>query len=489
MVHYTVLPDQFSEYLFIGILYFVVTPLLGLLAAFSRKVQCALFVTMVVLVALAPTLYTTSLHVWDGYRGLPRGFEFSLMEVVAVALIIGCLMSDLKQIKLMPAGLFFYLLYCGLSFVSVINAEEDVLVWMCLWKFLKGGTVLAAAYFFFKEEKDIELLMGAFALCLIGQLIFVLKQRYVEGLYRVHGGFEHSNPLAMWSYFCALPLLAAALSGKASWKQSILYLVGAGAGVIIIVLTVTRTSLAIVGVGATVIVMLSLLRGVSVKRLIIVGALCFGAAVVSVKAFDTIYQRVVNTNDTDENKDLRKVLNVMSRAMFDDHPIAGVGWNNSAIVNSRPYPKYTVILERWSSRGDKSPANPYFFRFNPQTESLYWLIASENGLLGFISWALFCLITFLWCLENAITYRNSWAGFMFLAIAIVLSFAYAHSFLERILTQPKNLAHWLIFLGMAAKFRYLRRPHYTGGFVIIAGMLSALQGGERRSWSTGTVRT
>lgn len=488
-MHYTVLQDQVSEYLFIGILYFVVTPVLGLLAAFSRKVQCALFVTMVVLIAMTPTLYTTSLHVWDGYRGLPRGFEFSLMEVVAVALIIGCVMSDLKQIKLMPAGLLFYLAYCGLSFVSVINAQEDVLVWMCLWKFLKGGAVLAAAYFFFREEKDIELLMGAFALCLIGQLLFVLKQRYVGGVYRVHGGFEHSNPLAMWSYFCTLPLLAAALSGKSSWKQSALYLAGAGAGVIIIVLTVTRTSLAIVGVGASFIILLSLLRGVSVKRLAIVGLLCLGGTLVSVKAFDTIYQRVMHTNDGDETKDLRKVLNVMSKAMFDDHPVAGVGWNNSAIVNSRPYPQYTKILERWSSEGDKTPANPVFFRTNPQTESLYWLIASENGLLGFISWVLFCLITFLWCLENAITYRNSWAGFMFLAIAIVLSFAYAHSFLERILTQPKNLAQWLIFLGMAAKFRYLRKPHYTAGFVVLAGLLSALQGGERRAWLTSTART
>jgi hypothetical protein len=127
-VHYTILQDQFSEYVFIGILYFVVTPLLGLLAAFSRNVQRGLFVTMVVLVAVTPTLYTTSLDVWDNYRGLPRGFEFSLMEVVAVALIIGSLLSDLKQIKLMPAGLLFYLIYCGLSFVSIVNAEQDVLV-------------------------------------------------------------------------------------------------------------------------------------------------------------------------------------------------------------------------------------------------------------------------------------------------------------------------------------------------------------------------
>ncbi|MCB1099242.1 MAG: O-antigen ligase family protein [Verrucomicrobiae bacterium] len=488
-MHYTILQDQFSEYVFIGILYFVVTPLLGLFAGFSRNIQRGLFVTMVVLVALKPTLYTTSLHVWDNYRGLPRGFEFSLMEVVAVALIIGSLLSDLKQIKLMPAGLLFYLAYCGLSFVSIVNAEQDVLVWMCLWKFLKGGAVLAAAYFFFKEEKDIELLMGTFALCLIGQLIYVLKQRYVEGVFRVYGGFEHSNPLAMWSYFCSIPLLAAALSGKASWKQSIFYIVGAGAGALIIVLTVTRTAMAIVGVGSMMVIGLSLMRGVSMKRLIIVGCLCLGGLVISAKAFDTVYQRITTTNDTDANNDLRKVLNVMSRAMFDDHPIAGVGWNNSAIVNSRPYPNYSVILERWASIGDRNPANPVYYRTNPQTESLYWLIISENGLLGIVSWVLFCTITFLWCLENAITYRNSWAGFMFLAIAIVLGFAYAHSFLERILTQPKNMAHWLIFLGMAAKFRYLRKPHYTAAFVVLSGMLSAMQGGDRRSWSTRTLRT
>ncbi|MDA0810899.1 MAG: hypothetical protein O3C21_00690 [Verrucomicrobia bacterium] len=68
-MHYTILQDQFSEYVFIGILYFVVTPLLGLLAGFSRNVQRVLFVTMVVLVAVTPTIYTTSLHVWDNYRG------------------------------------------------------------------------------------------------------------------------------------------------------------------------------------------------------------------------------------------------------------------------------------------------------------------------------------------------------------------------------------------------------------------------------------
>ena len=487
-MHYPVLQDQFSEYVFIGILYFVLTPLLGLLAAFSRNVQRTLFVIMVGLIALSPTLYTTSLHVWDNYRGLPRGFQFSLMEVLAVALVIGCVLSDLKQIKLMPAGLLFYLLYCGLSFVSIVNAEEEILVWMCLWKFLKGGAILAAAYFFFKEEKDIGLLFSTFAVCLIGQLIFVLKQRYLEGTYRVHGGFEHSNPLAMWSYFCSLPLLAAALSGKASWKQTMLFLVGAAAGLIIVVLTVTRTSLAIVGVGATVLIALSMLRGLNVKRFTVVGVLCLGGLFVSAKAFDTIYTRVTTTKDFGSNNDLRRVLNVMSRAMFEDHPVAGVGWNNSAIVNSRPYSRYSPILERWGSRGDKSPANPYFYRTNPQTESLYWLIASENGLLGIISWVLFCAITYWWCLENAITYRNSWLGFMFLAVAMVFTFAYAHSFLERILTQPKNLAHWLILIGMAAKFRYLRKPHYTAGFVLIAGMLSALQGSNRRSWMTQPLR-
>jgi len=41
-----------------------------------------------------------------------------------------------------------------------------------------------------------------------------LKMRYLDGRWQISGWFEHQNPLAMWTYACALPLLSAALARK-----------------------------------------------------------------------------------------------------------------------------------------------------------------------------------------------------------------------------------------------------------------------------------
>ena len=113
---YPIIPDHVLEFVFIGVIYFLMAPLLGIFASFNRNVQRGLFVLILVLIAVPANLYSTSLYVWQGYRGLPIGFLFSVIEASAIALLAGCLFSDLKQLKLLPAGLFFYLLYCALEF-------------------------------------------------------------------------------------------------------------------------------------------------------------------------------------------------------------------------------------------------------------------------------------------------------------------------------------------------------------------------------------
>ena len=155
--------------------------------------------------------------------------------------------------------------------------------------FERGDRSCCGLFLFLKREKDIDLMLTTLAFCMVGQLVFVLKQRYVDGIHRVIGGFEHSNPLAMWGYFCALPLLAAALSRKATWKQSMIYFIGFGSGVLVILLTVTRTSLAIVGVGSVMLVFLALLQGITYKRIAVVCLLGFGGLFVVGKGFDTVY--------------------------------------------------------------------------------------------------------------------------------------------------------------------------------------------------------
>jgi hypothetical protein len=43
-----------------------------------------------------------------------------------------------------------------------------------------------------------------------------------------------------------------------------------------------------------------------------------------------------------------------------------------------------------------------------------------------------------------------------MGLAVALALTYAHSTLERVLTQTKNLATWLLLLGVAARIGALR---------------------------------
>ena len=214
----------------------------------------------------------------------------------------------------------------------------------------------------------------------------------------------------------------------------------------------SRAALAAYAVGAALVLAMAWLKRPSARTLAATLMGVAGAALVAAFAMDALKHRLeeVKLGLEKSEVELRDVLNEQSRAMRDDNPLLGLGWNNFGIANSRPQgADYSGILEDWdASRGFRIVEENYLA--NPLTESLYWLLMAENGWTG---WALFLLfqgITLVTALRAWRRDPGGLAGYAAFAILTALTLCYLHGNVERILTQVKNLSHWLLLAGLAA---------------------------------------
>jgi hypothetical protein len=305
------------------------------------------------------------------------------------------------------------------------------------------------------DERDMKAMMRGFAVALILQVLLCLWVRYVQGGYRVMGWFEHQNPMAMWSYMIAMPILGLAISKQTSQRDVILFFCAFAAAGLVVVLSVSRASLAAFGVGSMLVMLGSFVQGFTVRRMTLMVAGGLGGVFVMAMAADTFMERM-GEDDTPKN-DLRFALNQQSAAMCSDHPLTGIGWNNFGLANSRPQgSKYSQILERWEQNRGRN-IYPEQFMANPLTESLYWLLLAENGVLGLVTFLLFALITLWHGIRASVAFWKTPLGLMLFGLTVAFAISYFHGQVERVLTQTKNLTTWIMLCAMLSKAEWWRR--------------------------------
>ena len=402
-----------------------------------------------------PSDFTLMLHSVEEYRGHCRGFEFNFLEVIAIGLALAALLERRKDFRCLPPGLWAWLLWIAAGLLSVPGALNSVYALMPALKFAKMSFVLVGVFAALHDGRDVKALMRGFAYALIVQVLGCLWGRYVNGGYRVTGWFEHQNPMAMWSYTLAFPVLGLALSKESSPRDVVLFFSAFAAAGLVVVLSVSRASLAAFVIGSILVMAGAFLQGITTRRLALgfFGALC--GLLVMAKAADTFMARM--GGDDSPKNDLRLALNQQSAAMHEDHPLVGIGWNNFGLANSRPLGvKYSQILERWEqNRGRK--IYPEQFMANPLTESFYWLALAETGNLGFLTFLLFAAITLWHGLRSTAGFWRSPLGLLLWGVTVALAVSYFHLQVERILVQTKNLTTWMILCAILARAEWWRR--------------------------------
>ena len=480
--------SDFEKMIVVIVGYLIIGPALGVLMVRRPALQRIVFGLIIITGSFKENYRSFFVNSIELYRGHTKGFEFNIMDILAIALLVGLYFDNWKRFRLTPPGVLLWLLFCGLCCISFFNASSDLYAAMALVKWLKAAIIFVAAYNFLRDRKDLDSIFVSCTLALILQAIVCLYYHKMGG-YQIEGWFQHQNSMAIWAYGLGLPVFAAALSSDVKIWRSLFYLCGYGSAALCIVLSVSRGGIGIFAMGSALLMAGSLLRGFTAKRTAIVALAIIGGCLVTVRSWDTIADRFNNAGGETEATNLRWILEKMSEEMLDDTKI-GVGWNNYNIVNSRPYPRYSRILERWDEAQGGGPEDAKVgYKANPCTENYYWLILAENGYPGIVGFFLFAGFTAFWCLRNIWWNRHNAYGFFLWGITVMLAATYAHSKLERVLTQTPNFYAWMLFLGIVARIESWRRILKKRGYFREEGILTKILNGLAFQQGGARIRT
>ena len=157
---------------------------------------------------------------------------------------------------------------------------------------------------------------------------------------------------------------------------------------------------------------------------------------------DTIIARF-NDEGNNASGETREVMNQASKAMLADKPL-GVGWNNFGKAINHPYP-YGDVIDNWNrDRGHKVD----FDYAKGVVESHYWLLKAETGWLGYLTYMIFIIFVTARAVPLILMRRGSLEAAIAVGILVGFGITYVHNSLERVLTQTKNLALWMTYIGL-----------------------------------------
>src|SRR2546422_4897392 len=105
--------------------------------------------------------------------------------------------------------MLLYFFYCGFS---VLISDPKLFGLFELSKVARSIIVFLAAALFVRTERELCLLIFALGCAVCFEGFMALKHRYLYGLYRVPGTFDHPNSLSMYLCTVAPVFVAAATS-------------------------------------------------------------------------------------------------------------------------------------------------------------------------------------------------------------------------------------------------------------------------------------
>jgi len=436
----------------LGPLFLLLAPALGVWLRGKSKWQLVVFGVMCFMTInglLGPGNWGLTLASIESYRGHTKGFHFYFNHALAIALIVAKWLEDRKSFRWLPPGLGWYLLYCGVSLLSISSAPDKTLALMAAHKSIFASLLVIATFNTLRTEEDFKFFLRAMFWTMLWELYVCLKMKYLGHMYQVHGTFEHQNPLAMYAVLIGMVFLATGLGPK--FKGGNAMLLGFAACALIVECTLSRGALMMLALGVVGVVGVSLLEKVTARRLLLTASMGLVGSLFLVLSLNTIISRF-HDQGNQASGELREVMKDACRAMVHDHAL-GIGWNNYALVVNPPFPYAEIYYDWLRGRHMKVDENEP----NSVVESHYYLLLAENGYAGLCAWLLVIAIGLWRNFRAFLFFEHSFSRCLALGIATGCALNYLQSTLERVLVQPRNLMLWLILLGITARLEVMRR--------------------------------
>lgn len=397
------------------------------------------------------------------YRGTTRGFEVTLFDVIALALLLSSMIYPRTGQRRFywPASLTFMLIYVAYCAASTMTASPWIFGVFEISKLLRGLVFFLAAAIFVRRERDLTAIALGLACAILAESALAIRERLILDVYRPTGTLFHPNSLSM--YFCmTIPvIIAAACCNLAAWIRWLCWAsILAGACTMLLALSRAGLPIFLVVTGGTLAWCGSWrptagkFAGAAVAALVLVG--------VGIKAWPSIMERYGQATLQEEYFDAegesRGYYFRQAGIILTDNPF-GVGLNNWSYWVSKEYGKSLGMrYENYDGLMYAPPSELMIsFRFAPPAHNLGVLTVGEIGWLGL------GLFTVLWA-----RWLGMGAGFLFrrqpdmyarmgVGLCFALVGVFLHSFTEWTFRQTEIFMTFNLLAGSLAALIRIRQ--------------------------------
>jgi O-antigen ligase len=385
------------------------------------------------LVGFLPFFYSRDVAlVVDRVRpGDSHGLEVALIDLLAVALFVAR-PRPLPRVPYRGAAAFYLLAAAA----SMAQAASPGFAFFYVWKLLRmcflGAVLMRAGH---EGDAPAAVLRGM-TLGTLYEFGLVLWQRYGLGMNQVPGSFAHQNSLGMALNLVVMASFALVLARRTNWWTT----VAPFAAMVTIVLTLSRGSLALFALGLFLVFSLSMLRGVTRRKVAMALLGMAVAAAVLLKGADTISRRFGEA-PADSMAERRR-LEAAALMMVRDHPL-GVGANHFT---------WMLIHRGYGERAGLDARSR-----TANVHNIYWLTAAETGYPGLLALLLLLAAPLLHASRYVLSARGDVRGDVLLGLAVGLVLCYVHGTVEWVWrTTEISYLFWMIVAMVPALARQLR---------------------------------
>lgn len=282
----------------------------------------------------------------ESYRGPDRGFELSLTDLVLLPLLT-CL--GRRRARL-PGVIWCGLAYLGCCLIGTAEAPMKLVAFFTLFKVLKLYLLFYIVARLLAEGTDWRAIPRAYVAIALTVAFIAVRQKYLMGLYRIPGPFDHSNtiPLYLNLILGVILLWLAADRPRSGWTPA--GLLGCLGILFAIAATQSRAGIALsmmVTGGSLCISNLFYpsrqVRGLTALVILLV-------ALGAVKVADTLIERIRSAPEASELA--REEFNYAADLMAADRTF-GVGLNSFSLVltNDSRYNEHIVVMANEEQAG------------------------------------------------------------------------------------------------------------------------------------------
>lgn len=378
---------------------FVMVPLGTLVTTASRRAREGAFFLMLFGTALDTQQGDINFISREWYRGTTRGIEISWLDLVALMLIFGTLLSGMasggkqKPSAGWPPGLTPLLLFAGYAGATAIIADPSIFAFFEFSKVVRGVILFLAAALFVRGRREATIALVAVLCALSYEGYVALSQRYLDGMHRVGGSLQHPNALSIYCCVTAPVALAASFSDL-SPKLRAWCAAAAALGLIAVLLTISRTGIATILFVLTGTAFACVKIRLSTKMLVRGGLAALVILAMLIRVSGTVMQRV---DSKEAEASSRSGYYDLAFAIAADHPL-GVGFNNWSWVASKEYSLDVTGLHYvpYVSTNEEPDRRPIHGMDTAQAPPAHSLLALTLGELGWPGLFLMITVWFRW---------------------------------------------------------------------------------------------